>query len=137
MKTTYHLHEIQALDIDLELPTIVFLDWDLWAWKTTLSQHIIKNLFWVSGDVTSPTYTYYNKYTSDVGDIYHFDLYRISDYEEFIHIWWEEILDNNAGLIIIEWSDILWDNYEPDIHIKISLTWNKDERQLQINKKGD
>ncbi|MBT3726615.1 hypothetical protein HOG21_02715 [bacterium] len=32
--------------------------------------------------MTSPTYTYYNKYN----DIYHFDLYRLKSYDEFFSI---------------------------------------------------
>ena len=139
MKKTYHLDNLQTLGLDIQLPSIVFLNWDLWAGKTTLSQHIIRDMFWVPWDITSPTYTYYNKYTlpNNAWDIHHFDLYRISDYEEFIHIWWEEILDNNNGLILIEWPDILWDNYQPDMTIQISATWNKDERELIITKRGE
>ena len=139
MKKKYYLDTIVSLGLDIELPALVFLKWDLWAGKTTLSQHIIRDMFGVTGDITSPTYTYYNKYSPEDlhGEIYHFDLYRISDYEEFIHIWWEEILDNNTGLVLIEWPDILWDTYEPDMTIEISATWNKDERELIITKKGE
>lgn len=137
MKKTYSLDQIQNLRLDIEMPAVVFLRGDLWAGKTTISQHIIRDIFWVSADITSPTYTYYNTYSSDKGDIYHFDLYRISDYEEFIHIWWEEILDNNEWLILIEWPQILWDTYQADITIDISLTGNKNERELLIAKKGE
>ncbi len=137
MKKRYNLDQIQDLEIDIKLPSIVFLKWGLWAGKTTLSQHIIRDMYSITSDITSPTYTYYNKYISERGEIYHFDLYRISDYEEFIYIWWEEILDNNTGLILIEWPDILKDTYEADITIDISITWNANERELSITKRGE
>ena len=51
---------------------------------------------WYNWSITSPTYTYYNKYTLDnFINIYHYDLYRLKDYDEFFAIWWEDILDNN------------------------------------------
>jgi tRNA threonylcarbamoyladenosine biosynthesis protein TsaE len=63
---------------------------DLGAGKTTLSKHILQNILGITDDITSPTYTYYNRY----GDNYHFDLYRISKYDEFFAIGGEDVLDN-------------------------------------------
>jgi len=47
-----------------------------------LSQHIIQNVLGQDSEVTSPTYTYYNK----IGNTYHFDLYRLDSYENFVSI---------------------------------------------------
>ncbi len=134
----YMLTELDTLVLPIDKPSLVFLEWDLWTGKTTLSQSIIKK-FWISNEVTSPTYTYYNKYVSESDQltIYHFDLYRISDYEEFIHIWWEEILDNNEGIILIEWPSIIGDKYKADLTISIKHTDKEDERQIEVIKKGE
>ena len=132
----YVLNEIKELKIPLNKPNIVFLKGDLWAWKTTLSKYIIWDILWVKEDITSPTYTYYNKYKWVLDweeiDIYHFDLYRLENYDEFFAIWWEEILDNNNWIILIEWPDIISDYYNPDLLIEIFKTEKEEERVIKI-----
>jgi len=128
MKILYSINKINSLDFKINKPTLIFLKWDLWAWKTTISKHIINNLLKKSVDVTSPTYTYYNKYD----DVFHFDLYRLKDYDEFFAIWWEDILDNNEWVIIIEWPELIEKYYSPDIEVFINKTNNEDEREVEI-----
>ncbi len=133
----YNITELKNLKIDITKPSIIFLYGDLWAWKTTLSKHIINKILWYRWNVISPTYTYYNKIELrtdnwELGNIYHFDLYRLRDYNEFFSIWWEEILDNNTWIILIEWPEILEKYYKPDIIIKLKKTKNEDEREIEI-----
>ena len=139
MNNVYSLDKICDVTLDIYKPCVIFLTWDLWAGKTTFTKHIIQNILWVDAEVTSPTYTYYNTYKmpNNGWDIYHFDLYRISDYEEFIHIGWEEILDNNMWIVIIEWPQILWRNYVADISIELKNTHIENEREIIISKKWD
>ncbi len=132
MKQKYLLSEITNINLDLKPGDIVFLNWDLASWKTTLSKHIINDLLWVESDVTSPTYTYYNKYGEN---IYHFDLYRLSNYDEFFAIWWEDILDDENNIVLIEWPDIIKKYYSPTIEINLFKTQNLDEREIEIVKK--
>jgi len=128
MKIKYSINNISSLDISINKPSLIFLKWDLWAWKTTISKYIINNILDLKCDVTSPTYTYYNKYN----DVYHFDLYRLKSYDEFFAIWAEDILDNNEWIILIEWPDIIEKYYKPDIEI-ILKKWNTDnEREIEI-----
>ena len=127
----YSINNIKDLKIDLKKPSIVFLNWDLWAWKTTLSKHILNNLLSINEDITSPTYTYYNKYWEN----YHFDLYRLKDYDEFFAIWWEDILDNNNWIILIEWPDLINKYYKPDVIINLKKTEIDDEREIEIIRK--
>lgn len=124
----YTRNTLSKLNIPLQKPTIIFLYGDLWAGKTTLSKHIITDRLGILGEVTSPTYTYYNK----IQDVYHFDLYRLSTYEEFIHIWGEEILDNNTGVVIVEWPELIEPYYTPDIAIHIHKTGVEGERNIQL-----
>ena len=131
MKNKYLLNEIATIKFSLSKPKIIFLKWDLWSWKTTLSKHILNNLLWINEDITSPTYTYYNKYWNN----YHFDLYRLKNYDEFFAIWAEEILDNNSWIILIEWPDIIEKYYTPDIIISILKTDNENERIINIEYK--
>ena len=128
MKKKYFINNIDSLNINIKKPYLIFLRGDLWVWKTTLSKYILNNLVWIKDSVTSPTYTYYNKYK----DNYHFDLYRLWDYDEFFAIWGEEILDNNSGIILIEWPEIIEKYYSPDIEIILSKTDIEEEREIEI-----
>lgn len=133
MKKKFFLEDISKLDFEIKKPSIIFLRWDLWAWKTTLSKHIFKNILKIENEITSPTYTYYNKY----GENYHFDLYRLQNYDEFFAIWGEEVLDNNSWVILIEWPDLIEKYYKPDIEIFLKKTENELEREIEIIKKED
>ncbi len=113
-KKIYTLEELDALRLILPESGVVFLRGDLWAGKTTLSQKILSQRG-VESAITSPTYVYYNQY----GDDTHFDLYRVGDYEHFVSIWWEEILDNTDGLVLVEWPEILEPYYTADIDISL------------------
>lgn len=127
----YFLKYISDLKIEIKKPCLIFLKWDLWAGKTTLAKHILNDILWIEGEVTSPTYTYYNKYL----DNYHFDLYRINNYNEFFAIWWEEILDNNSWVILVEWPEIIEKYYSPDLEIILKKTENSEEREIKIIKR--
>jgi len=137
MEKIYSLEDIKNLNFKLKSWDIIFLKWDLWAWKTTLSKHIINNLLKVKNSVTSPTYTYYNKYKWFLGNkkitIFHFDLYRLSNYDEFFAIWWEEILDNNTWIILIEWPELIEKYYKANLEVFIKKL-NNDKRKLIITK---
>lgn len=128
-KKKYTLEEIWNIEIYISKPSLIFIYWDLWVGKTTLSQSIIQRYFGDKLKITSPTYTYYNIYE----DITHFDLYRVNDYEYFVSIGWEEILDNNSGIILIEWPEILQWIYTPDIKIYLEKIENQPElRNIKI-----
>lgn len=129
----YKLEDIKNLNIDIKKPNIIFLYWDLRAGKTTLSKHIINDILWIKEEVRSPTYTYYNKYAEN---IYHFDLYRLKNYDEFFAIWWEEILDNPDNICIIEWPQILEKYFAADIVIKLEKL-SETERNIEIVYKKD
>lgn len=127
----YKISDLSMLPLDFSGISLVFLNGDLWAWKTTLSQFILKKHFGITDQITSPTYTYYNKYKEN---IYHFDLYRINNYDEFFAIGGEEILDSGA-ICFIEWPDVLRDYYVPDMEITLEKTDNEDMREINITYK--
>jgi len=129
MKSIYTLDDLENIDIAISSPCIVFLYWDLWAGKTTLSQILLRKYAKIEGNISSPTYVYYNKYDKN----YHFDLYRLQSYDEFISIWWEEILDNNEGIILLEWPELLEKYYTPDITIHLEKTQDDLNRSVEIS----
>ncbi len=109
----------------------VFLRWDLWAGKTTISRYLIEDFLTQSVAVKSPTYVYYNRYGEN---IYHFDLYRLTSYDDFINIWGEEILDNPNNICIIEWPELIAPYYAPTIDVEILKTPDHDLREIRINR---
>ena len=128
MWKSYRIEDLKNIMISWEKPKIVFLYGDLGLGKTTFVGKQIQKLIGKNIPVTSPTYVYYNRYQNH----YHFDLYRISNYEEFIAIGGEEILDNNGGIIFIEWPQILEPYYTPDIKIFFEPWENDDTRSILI-----
>ena len=131
MTQNYTIDTLDFLDLKISKPCLVFLYGDLGAGKTTLSRMIISKYVGKQLEVTSPTYVYYNKYE----EAYHFDLYRMQEYDEFVSIGWEEILDNNEGLVLIEWPEILEKYYKPDVKIYLKKTDIEGERRIEVKYK--
>lgn len=79
----------------------------LGAGKTTLCAAMFKQLG-VSEAVISPTFTYFNQYQAQDGRmIYHFDLYRLKNVQEFEAAGFFEYLDQPNSLVFIEWPEIV------------------------------
>ena len=79
----------------------------LGAGKTTLVQEILTQLG-VVGPIQSPTYTYVTLYQlADGRTVYHFDLYRLSSYEQFVQAGFDEYLYDENGICFIEWPEIV------------------------------
>ena len=104
----------------LQLGNIIILSGDLGAGKTKFTQGILK-YFNLENEISSPTFTIVNEYTDSTIPIYHFDVYRLADIEEFYAIGGEEYF--SKGICIIEWGELL-ENILPADYIKISI--NKD-----------
>jgi tRNA threonylcarbamoyladenosine biosynthesis protein TsaE len=92
---------------DIKPQTLILLDGDLGAGKTCLSQHILKAL---GGDqALSPTFSLINHYQAKkITDVYHVDLYRITDGADLESSgFWDLMANNQDALIIIEWASRL------------------------------
>ncbi len=109
---------------------------DLGSGKTKFTQGILK-YFGLENEISSPTFTIVNTYNKDDTNIHHFDVYRLSDSDEFYAIGGEEYFDN--GICIIEWGEIIEDIL-PNDYIKISFSRNPENenyRNLKICAYGD
>jgi tRNA threonylcarbamoyladenosine biosynthesis protein TsaE len=82
---------------------IVALSGDLGAGKTTLVRYILHALG-IKGSIKSPTFTYVEPYKLDNIDIYHFDLYRFSNPEDWFDFGFDEYFIN-SHICFIEWAE--------------------------------
>ena len=121
----------------LKVGDIIVLSGDLGTGKTKFTQGIL-SFFDLEDEISSPTFTIVNEYnTKDGTNIYHFDVYRLSDSDEFLAIGGEEYFEK--GICIIEWGEMIEDVL-PANYTKIIFERNEeslDERILRIENFGD
>lgn len=130
----YQLSELNKLPIDLQTGDIVFLRGNLGTGKTTLTQELLSQQGIDRSLIKSPTYTYFQKYTSPSTDqvYFHFDLYRIEEYDIFLNIWGEEYLMDSTAIKFVEWPELLEHTFTPDIEIRLSDTGAGETRDIQV-----
>lgn len=120
---------------ELKNDSIVVLSGNLGAGKTKFMYGIAK-YFGVENDVSSPTFTIVNEYTpkknnKQVNKIFHFDVYRLNDSEDFENSVGTDYFSN--GLCILEWGKIIEDILPAStIYIDIEKTDIENERILKI-----
>lgn len=115
----------------LDKHTIIVLSGDLGSGKTKFTEGILK-YFGLDDEISSPTFTIVNEYDAKDVKIYHFDLYRLEDIDEFYAIGGEEYLQN--GICIFEWGEMI-ESILPKGYIKITFSRdleNEDYRKLKI-----
>ena len=106
---------------------VIVLTGDLGSGKTKLTEGIL-TYFELQDEISSPTVTIVNEYhTNKDLNIYHFDVYRLSDSDEFFAIGGEEYFEK--GACIIEWGEMIQDVLPNDY---IHITFEKDENDVDF-----
>lgn len=91
----------------LHIGDIIVLNGELGSGKTVFLTGIA-NYFNIESQVSSPTFTIVNEYdVKNSCPIYHFDVYRLNDSDEFLEGIGTEYFYN--GICIIEWGNIIQD----------------------------
>lgn len=108
--------------------SIIILSGDLGSGKTKFTQGILK-YYGLESEISSPTFTIVNEYNATNVNIYHFDLYRLEDIDEFYAMGGEEYLQN--GICIFEWGEIL----EPELNVPyIKITFSRDNKNTEFRR---
>lgn len=98
----------------------IWLSGDLGAGKTTLTRGMLRELGF-SGRVKSPTYTLVELYPFSGFNLYHFDLYRFVDPEEWEDAGFREYF-NPASVCLVEWPEKATGLIpEPDVRIRLDF----------------
>ena len=91
---------------NLKVGDIVVLTGELGSGKTKFVQGVLKH-FGLENEISSPTFTIVNEYNANNVNIYHFDVYRLADVDEFYAMGGEEYFSN--GICLIEWGEMIED----------------------------
>ena len=121
----------------LHIGDIVILSGELGAGKTKFTEGFLE-YYNLQNEISSPTFTIVNEYTSESGvNIYHFDVYRLSDEDEFYAIGGEEYFEK--GICLIEWGEII-KGALPKEYIQITIDKDSEDensRLIKINTVGE
>lgn len=92
----------KKLAANLKVGDVIVLTGDLGSGKTKLTEGIL-TFFGLQNEISSPTFTIVNEYDTPNLKLFHFDVYRLNDPEEFSYIGGEEYFEKGAS--IIEWGE--------------------------------
>ena len=112
----------------LKIGDVVVLSGELGSGKTKFTEGILE-FFNLQDEISSPTFTIVNEYETPKCPIYHFDVYRLTDEDEFLAIGGEEYFEK--GICIIEWGERIEEVLPPHY---IKITFSKDINNLEYRK---
>lgn len=115
---------------------VVALEGDLGTGKTTLTKAIAKGLG-IEDHITSPTFTIIQEYHEGRLPLYHFDVYRLDEEEEFHELGYEEYFYGD-GVCVVEWADKVREFLPADrIYISLEYGPSECERYMYIDEGGN
>ena len=106
----------------------VILTGELGAGKTKFVEGFL-SYFNLQDEISSPTFNIVNEYPTHTHNIYHFDVYRLEDVDEFYAIGGEEYFEK--GICLIEWGEIIKDLLPKD-YIQITLKKDNINENIRI-----
>ena len=108
---------------------VLLLDGDVGAGKTHFARALILSLLAEAEDIPSPTFTLVQSYEAPEFEIWHADLYRLTDVQEIEELGLTEAFD--TALCLIEWPDRLADLAPSGaLHLQFAPGADPDQRNL-------
>lgn len=112
----------------LKIGDTIVLTGELGAGKTKFTEGFL-SYFNMQDEISSPTFNIVNEYTSNNINIYHFDVYRLENSDEFYAIGGDEYFEK--GISIIEWGEIIEDAL-PNEYLKIVFHKDNNDENKRI-----
>jgi tRNA threonylcarbamoyl adenosine modification protein YjeE len=113
----------------LNSPKNIFLYGDLGAGKTVLAKGIVCGLGAEDpDDIVSPSFTLIQEYRAQGKAIHHVDLYRLDSPRDIDGLGIDELLQDDAAYVIVEWAEKLPYAVIPSV-VEIHLTDLGDDRR--------
>ena len=106
---------------------VIVLTGDLGSRKTKFTEGVLQ-FFGLENEISSPTFNIVNEYVNRDVNVYHFDVYRLEDEDEFYAIGGEEYFEK--GICLIEWGEMI-ESALPNKYIQISFTRNLEDENLR------
>ena len=135
MNVKFKLNELKRTSRDLKKKinhNIILICGEMGAGKTTLIKELL-SLMSVIDNVSSPTFSIINEYSTDKDEIiYHMDLYRIKDISELDGIGFFEYLESGKTCII-EWGEMIEELIDSEYN-KFTITKDSNSRILKKNR---
>ena len=107
---------------------VIVLTGDLGSGKTKFTEGVL-SFFGLENEISSPTFTIVNEYKKDDISIFHFDVYRLEEPDEFYAIGGEEYFDK--GISLIEWGELI-EEVLPKKYKQIKFSRNIDDENQRI-----
>jgi tRNA threonylcarbamoyladenosine biosynthesis protein TsaE len=102
--------------------------------KTTFTSGLCEG-YGINAEVSSPTFALVNEYGNNNKKIYHFDMYRISGFEDLCSTGFFDYLDTNA-VLAIEWSENI-ENALPENYIRLEIERGDSDESRIFKLSGD
>ena len=112
----------------------VLLSGDLGAGKSVLARGIARGMG-VEGPMPSPTFTLMIPYAAGGRKLYHFDLYRLADPDEYYAAGLDEFVGGD-GVAVVEWPEMADIDPRPALVVRIARGNGDDERLIDIENEG-
>ena len=110
--------------------TVIAMQGDLGAGKTCFVTGYAKGLGYL-GDVNSPTFAIVNEYKGGRLDLYHFDMYRVSGWDDLYSTGYFDYLEA-GGIVIVEWSENIASALPNDAVTVVIETLDESKRRITV-----
>ncbi len=112
----------------------VLLEGDLGAGKSVLARGIARGMG-IEGPMPSPTFTLMIPYEGTGGKLYHFDLYRLADPDEYYAAGLDEFVGGD-GVAVVEWPQMAGLEPRPCLRLCLERCGGDQQRRIEIENDG-
>ncbi|MGR3502163.1 tRNA (adenosine(37)-N6)-threonylcarbamoyltransferase complex ATPase subunit type 1 TsaE [Pseudaestuariivita sp.] len=127
-------HYAAACAPHLAAGDVLLLEGGIGAGKTHFARRLIQTRLERAEDVPSPTFTLVQTYAAPDVEIWHCDLYRLSDPSELVELGLEEAMED--AICLIEWPDRLGTD-RPDTALTLRFEVTEDGASRTLTATGD